>query len=306
MSTRLAWDRDGRDWPLRSHSRFVTAAGLNWHLQRLGPQATGPRVLLLHGTGAATHTWRGLAPLLAPHADVLALDLPGHGFTSAPPNGQASLPHMATALAGLLAEVAFEPDLVLGHSAGAAVMLRLALDQRWQDRRLVSLNGALLPFEGLAGLAYAPMARLLARNPLVSRLAAWRGHNAAAVRRLIESTGSQIDDAGVAQYQLLMGNPGHVNSVLAMMAQWDLRLLQSEWTALRCPLLLLAAAGDTAVPPAQAQRVALRMPTARVQGLPGLGHLAHEEAPVQVATVVLRELKLLVADQQAQGRPAAA
>ena len=58
------WDRDGRDWPHRAASRFVDAAGLRWHLQEFGaPQAPG--LLLLHGTGAATHSWRGLAPLLA-------------------------------------------------------------------------------------------------------------------------------------------------------------------------------------------------------------------------------------------------
>ncbi len=260
----------------------------------------GPRVLLLHGTGAATHSWRGVMPLLAPHADVLSLDLPGHGFTTALPAGHVSLPAMAAALAQLMAAQSFAPDLVLGHSAGAALMLRLALDGRWQGRRLISLNGALLPFEGLAGLAYAPMARLLAGNPLVSRLAAWRGQDENAVRRLIGGTGSRIDNAGLLQYRLLMGNAGHVANVLAMMANWNLHPLQRDLPALACPLLLLAAAGDTAVPPAQAQRVALRVPAARVQVLPGLGHLAHEEAPAQVAAVVLQELWLINATQMSQ------
>ncbi len=290
MSKRLAWARDGRDWPQRECSSFVAAAGLRWHVQR---QGQGPRVLLLHGTGAATHTWRGLAPLLAPHAHVLAPDLPGHGFTDPLPAARCSLPGMAAALAQLLAELQFEPDLVLGHSAGAALMLRMALDGHWQGRRLISLNGALLPFEGLAGLAYAPMARLLAGNPLAARLAAWRGQDAAAVRRLLGGTGSRIDATGVTLYQLLMGNAAHVASVLNMMARWDLHPLQQDLPALRCPLLLLAAAGDNAVPPAQAARAALRIPGARVQGLAGLGHLAHEEAPARLAPLVLREMALI-------------
>ena len=56
------WERDGRDWPNREASRFVHAAGLRWHVQVMG---SGPVVLLLHGTGAATHSWRDLMPKLA-------------------------------------------------------------------------------------------------------------------------------------------------------------------------------------------------------------------------------------------------
>ncbi len=290
MSERLVWARDGQHWPLRAHSSFASAAGLRWHVQTLGQ---GPRVLLLHGTGAATHSWRGVAPLLAAHAQVLLLDLPGHGFTDPLPAAQCTLPGMADVLCALLAELRFEPDLVLGHSAGAAVMLRLALAGRWpQSRRLVSLNGALMPFEGWAGVAYAPMARLLSRSAWVPRLVAWRGADERAVQRLINSTGSQIDSTGVALYRLLMGNPGHVAGALAMMAQWDLKPLLQDLPQLACPLLLLAGSQDTAVAPAQAQRVALRLPHARVQVLPGLGHLAHEEAPALVAALALKELAL--------------
>ena len=302
VSTRLLWTREGPTWPLHVHSRFVAAAGLQWHVQHLAAPAAAsapasaaqgapPKLLLLHGTGASTHTWRGLAPLLARHAELLALDLPGHGFTDPLPAAQCSLPGMAAALLKLLQELQFEPALVLGHSAGAALMLRMALDARWQGCRLVGLNSALLPFDGLAGLAYAPMARLLASNPLVPRLAAWRGRNEAAVRRLIAGTGSHIDDTGVALYGRLMSNPGHVAGVLAMMARWDLQPLQQDLPALRCPLLLVAAANDRAVPPAQAQRVAQRVPGAQSVLLPGLGHLAHEEAPALVAPLVWQEIQ---------------
>ena len=51
------------DWPNRAASRYVDAGGLRWHVQSLGD--AGPDLLLLHGTGAATHSWAGLAPLLS-------------------------------------------------------------------------------------------------------------------------------------------------------------------------------------------------------------------------------------------------
>ena len=52
----------------------------------------GPDLLLLHGSGAATHSWRDLAPLLARDFRVIAPDLPGHGFTETPGGDGLSLP----------------------------------------------------------------------------------------------------------------------------------------------------------------------------------------------------------------------
>ena len=57
MSRTPDWARDGADWPHRDASRFIVAAGLRWHVQRIG---AGPTLLLLHGTGAATHILAGL------------------------------------------------------------------------------------------------------------------------------------------------------------------------------------------------------------------------------------------------------
>ena len=86
------WDEDGRDWPNREASRVVSAGGLRWHVQVLG---TGPTLLLVHGTGAATHSWRDLAPRLARRFTIVAPDLPGHGFTSSPGDDRMSMPAMA-------------------------------------------------------------------------------------------------------------------------------------------------------------------------------------------------------------------
>jgi magnesium chelatase accessory protein len=74
------------DWPHRTASRFVSAGGIEWHVQVMGK---GPCALLLHGTGASTHSFRDLAPALAPDFSVIAVDLPGHGFTGTPPSRRA-------------------------------------------------------------------------------------------------------------------------------------------------------------------------------------------------------------------------
>ncbi len=135
---RPAFAREGRDWPNREASRFVAAGGLTWHVQEAGE---GPPLLLIHGTGAATHSWRGLLPLLAQGFRVIAPDLPGHGFTDPLPTP--SLPRMAKALAALLSVLGVAPMVVVGHSAGAAILARLCLDGAVAPRLLVGLNAAL-------------------------------------------------------------------------------------------------------------------------------------------------------------------
>jgi magnesium chelatase accessory protein len=286
MSSRLQWPTDGADWPLREHSRFVDAGGMRWHVQQLG---RGPVLLLLHGTGASTHSWRVLAPLLAPRCTLIAPDLPGHGFTDPLAGGRPSLPRMAAAVAALLAALQLPHPVhaVLGHSAGAAIMLRLALDGALPGATLIGLNAALLPFEGAAAFIYPPMARLLALNPLVPWLASWRAQDIGTVRRLIASTGSRLDETGVALYARLIRSPGHVAGALGMMAHWDLAALQRELPSLGRPLHLLVAELDGTVPPAEAAQTAARVPQVQVHRLPGHGHLVHEEAPDQVAGCLL-------------------
>jgi magnesium chelatase accessory protein len=288
---RLDWERDGQGWPHRDCSRFVTAAGLRWHVQHMGctgAAASAPWALLIHGTGAATHSWRSLMPLLAAHFNVLAADLPGHGFTGTAPAWQMSLPGMAQALGALLAALKLSPQLVVGHSAGAAIGARMGLDGHIAPAALVSLNGALLPLGGMPGLLFPPVAKLMAAVPFVPALFARRAADATAVRRLIEGTGSTLDATGAELYGRLLRSPGHAAGALAMMANWDLRPLERDFPRLQTQLTLVAGANDRAVPPEQARRVQVLVPGARLVMLDGLGHLAHEERPDVVAAEVLK------------------
>lgn len=291
MQARLDWDRDGADWPLREYSRFVEtgtqACGLRWHVQHLpSTRAGAPRCLLIHGTGASTHTWRDVAPLLREHFELLSIDLPGHAFTAMPAGGIHSpflgLQGMALALGRLLATMEFSPDLIVGHSAGAAIGARLCLDGAAHPKLLVSLNGALLPLGGLAGKIFAPAARLMVAVPGVSRLFAWRASDAQVIQGLLDSTGSALDARGRELYRRLASNPGHVEGALGMMAGWDLPALEPELTRLEPTLVLMVGTHDATVPPTEADRLLARLGgrvPARKVVFEGLGHLAHEERP---------------------------
>jgi magnesium chelatase accessory protein len=297
VSHRLQWDRDGAHWPHRDKSRFESCAGLNWHVQAFTP--AGPHVgqapvaLLLHGTGASTHSWRDLAPLLAQRWRVLSLDLPGHGFTDMPAAGplsaQLSLPGMARAIGQLMRQLDLAPAVLVGHSAGAAIAVQMCLDGHAAPDKIVSLNGALLSLGGAAGRLFAPVARLMAASPLVPRLFAWHAGSPQVVRGLLDATGSRLDATGTALYGQLVRNRGHAAGALGMMANWDLVAIERSLSRLAVPLALIVGANDRTVSPRQAQQVlALLSPAARVPvvTLQGLGHLAHEERPDLVAALV--------------------
>jgi magnesium chelatase accessory protein len=286
----LDWQRDGSDWPNRRASRFVDVGGLTWHVQIVGEMTSArPVLLLVHGTGASTHSWRDLAPLLAEHFVLIMPDLPGHGFTSSPSASRMNLPDMAAAITALVDHLQLKPDLVVGHSAGVALLVRMCLDQRISPRLLISLNGALLPFGGLAGVVFSPLAKFLAANPLAARFVAKRGESVQRVADVLEGTGSKLDPRGLDLYRRLFASPGHVASALQMMAGWDLVPLQRDLPRLAVPLLMVVASDDRAVAPETGMTVRDRVPGARISYLRNVGHLAHEERPVEIADLIVRE-----------------
>ena len=150
------------DWPNRSSSMLVHAGGLRWHVQR---QGQGAGVLLLHGTAASTHSWRDLLPLLARDFDVLAMDLPGHGFSDRRADGAMTLPALAASLTALLHELGFRPACAVGHSAGAALALRMSLDGDIRPRVVAGLNAALLPFGGVLKSVFLAAGAVLREYP---------------------------------------------------------------------------------------------------------------------------------------------
>lgn len=283
----LDWERDGPTWPNADLSRFVEAGGIRWHVQMAG---SGPVLLLVHGTAASTHSWRALIRPLAARFTVVALDLPGHGFTSSLAAAAGfSLPAMAAAIGELMRVLGLAPALAAGHSAGAAILARMALDGHLAPSAIVSFNGAFLPFGGWAGQLFAPIARLIALSPFVPSMLAARGADPTAVRRLIGGTGSRLDDEGIALYGRLMRDTRHVRGAISMMANWDLAPLASDLPRLPCPLNLVVGDRDRSIPPHQARVVGRLAPQASVVVQPGLGHLSHEERPDEAVAIILEE-----------------
>lgn len=284
MTQKMNWEKEKQDWPNFETSEFIDVSKITWHVQRMGE---GPPVLLLHGTGATTHSWRDLMHLLAEHFTVIVPDLPGHGFTQGQSNADLSLPGMSSAITALLNKMAIDPVFVIGHSAGAAVLIHMSIHKMIKPSCIVSLNGALMPFSGFAKSVFRPVAQLLFLNPFVPWFFAWSAKDRSRVARLLENTGSKIEPKGIELYERVFQDPQHVSGALGMMANWDLETLKKQLPLLKAPIKLIAAANDKAVPPTIAFEVRDLVQDGEVVFLKNLGHLAHEENPEQITEMIV-------------------
>ena len=120
---------------------FVDVDGIKMHVLERGE--TGPVILMIHGASANARDfdWT-LAPRLSDDHRVIIVDRPGHGYSERPSQGY-SLERQAGLIAGTVKALApGEQVVVLGHSFGGAVALRLTLDHPEIVNGLVLLTPA--------------------------------------------------------------------------------------------------------------------------------------------------------------------
>lgn len=271
-----------KEWPYRAKARLVPSRPHDWCVIEAGH---GPTILMLHGAGGSGHSFRALVPQLAPHGRLIIPDLPGQGFSRAGNRGRLGVDQMAEDLWRLCTTMKIRPAVIIGHSAGAAVALRMA--ELSPVSVVIGLNAALGAFEGAAGVMFPLLARVLSLTPLVPTFVSRLWGNAPTVKKLIASTGSTLDAEGLALYLALVRDPGHIDGTLGMMAQWRLEGLSARLPEQRTPTLLITTSGDKVVPPRVSREAAARMPAASVIDLRKLGHLAHEEDATTIAAPIL-------------------
>ena len=129
-------------------------------------------------------------------------------------------------MTALLQELGLQPVLAAGHSAGAAVAMRMTLDGSITPSAVVSLNGALLPFPGMANDFFGPAARLLASSSITAQ-------GVLAVRRLafrrlsgcFARPGPHRCRRACVCMRVWRETPVMCSGALALMANWDLRPL---------------------------------------------------------------------------------
>jgi pyruvate dehydrogenase E2 component (dihydrolipoamide acetyltransferase) len=228
-----------------------------------------PCVVFLHGFGADLLTWQLCLVPLAAHYRVIAVDLPGHGRTSADV-GDASLGFMTRWLDEVFDVLDIREAHLVGHSMGAKIALAFTLAHA---ERVASL--ALISPAGLGGDFHHARLDAFLDDPdqaddLARHLLGPKGGGL--VEGLSQSLRQAADPARVAALQKLMRQSmihrlAHANSVMSPEG--------FDWSQIRVPLTLMWGDHDRLIPLPEARRLP---PSAPVHIIDGAGHLPHMEA----------------------------
>jgi pimeloyl-ACP methyl ester carboxylesterase len=232
-----------------------------------------PPLLLIHGSGASSGFWNPIVPALAAHRHVIRVDLPGCG--QSPPPASYDVSAQADQVAALLDGLGLRHVAVAGHSSGGYVATALA------ERRPGLVTSLALISTGPSIDALLPqplLLRVLLAPPLGALL--WSRRTDATTRRAIGATCARpvdLPDDVLAELRgttyAAMRSVSRAN--LAYLAE---RSVPSRLAALDVPVLVLFGAADPRWDPASAHRYDA-VANARVELLPGVGHLPMFEAP---------------------------
>jgi pimeloyl-ACP methyl ester carboxylesterase len=251
--------------------RTLSIDGVGIHYLEAG---TGPALLLIHGLGASTFTFRRILPDLARRFRVVALDLKGFGFSERA-DGDYSLGTQAALVRQVMDRLGIERASVLGHSMGGAVAMRLALAYPDRVERLILASSASDLELGHRIWGAAVIGRLL---PLV---APFTLHNRR-FRELSLKSGYYDPDRCtediIEGYMLSARVRGYLRALGNTMAHWrrDPPLYPADITQ---ATLILWGEGDRWLPPSRGERLHRLIPGSRLELVAGGGHLFLEEQP---------------------------
>ena len=279
----MQWDKEKFDWPHYELSNFIDSETHTWHVQDTNELNSKkkklPISLFIHGAGASTHSWRLVLDQLKDNFRIILVDLPGHGFSRIGKKNRSSLESITQDLEFLLIKMNIYPDLVVGHSAGAAVALNLVLSKKINLQGILCLNGALGNFSGIAGLLYPLLAKFLSMSPLTVPFFTSLYSSKNQVEKFLTLTGSKINTKGIIYYKKLISDKKHVEGTLAMMSQWNLNQLILRLKQIEIPVCLIVGENDNIVENNDNLKASKDIPKAEFIINPEQGHLMHEENP---------------------------
>jgi pimeloyl-ACP methyl ester carboxylesterase len=250
-----------------------------------------PTILLLHGFPTSSHQFRDLIPRLADRYHVVAPDLPGFGFTTAPEGFDYSFARLAQTMEAFTDAIGLERYAIYIFDYGAPVGLRLALARPDAITAIVSQNGNAYE-EGLSD-GWAPT-RAYWADPSPAHREAMRGMLTLETTRWQYTHGAP-DETQVAPeaYWLdyaLMSRPGHDEIQLGLIADYAGNValyprIHAYFRDRQPPLLAVWGANDPFFLPAGAEAFRRDLPKAEVHFLDA-GHFALETHSREIADYI--------------------
>jgi pimeloyl-ACP methyl ester carboxylesterase len=247
---------------------LATHSGAIFYAQR---GKAGPALLCLHGAGGTHRHWGNQLRDLSDIARVYALDLPGHGRSSATAAEPASVAGYSAALLDFMDACGLDQAVLVGHSMGGAIALWTALDA---PGRVLGL--------GLVGTG----ARLRVAPAI---LGGFDSDLAATIRLIVDyAYAPATPDALLRQAEAdyAGANPVVFRNDFSACDSFDIRARLAE---IHCPTAIICGSADRLTPPKYSETLRDGIPGATLTLVPNAGHMAMVEQPDAVSQA-LREL----------------
>ena len=251
----------------------------------------GPAMVLLHGFGGSTYSYRHLIPIFARDHRVIAVDLKGYGYSERDALTGLTATDQVAMLKTLLDRCAVDGAVFVGHSMGGGIALRFAAAHPQIVQALVLAavaTGERRPGRR-AGLRGAMPPWLL--RPMLPVMA---GFASSRLLRMMYHDQSLITPEVRDEYLRPARIKGSMDGLMALMRGRAADEPVDD-TRVTMPVLLLNGAHDEVVPLSVAQRLRERLPQARLVVIERAAHGLLEERPEECARAIddfLREAGL--------------
>ena len=214
----------------------------------IGTRGSGPRVLLVQGTGAAGRAWAPQVDALADDYELAWYDAPGMGER---PGRPGSVADMAADAASVMDALGWPDAAVLGHSLGGVIAQQLALSAPGRVRGL----GLLCTFaQGRGALSLDPTTMWIQTRTSFGTRAMRRR----AFYELIRHPDLPIDEPHIQAIEEVFGRTLDALPPAAFAQVWALVRtdLSASLPEVRCPSLVVSGRHDRVAPPVQGERLA--------------------------------------------------
>jgi len=240
-----------------------------------------PPLVLIHASGGSGGAWQPMIPALAGHHHVVRVDLPGCGRSA--PARSYDVPDQAGRVAAVLDSLGLRSVAVAGHSSGGYVATALAEQRPDLVRSLALISSG----PSLDALMPQPLLlRALLAPPLGPLL--WAARPDAFIRGGIKAMAARpvdVPDDMVAEVRGI--TYGTFRTVLRRNTAYIIeRSVPDRLAGLGVPVLVIFGAADPRWKPSSAHQYDA-VPKARVEFLPGVGHVPLLEAPETTSRLLL-------------------
>jgi magnesium chelatase accessory protein len=274
-------DASNNFWPYSEYSKFLETNKFVWHYQLIGKPGN-PIILLIHGAGASSHSFANLIPKLQ-NFQVLAVDLPGHRFSKIKKGIRPQHDIIVRDLIILFESLKIKPNVFVGHSIGAVIVLSLSDIYEGPLSSIVLINGALERFEGPAATIFPLMARVFYASPLTKYWIRLFNSAETSLRKFLSISGSNLTVKNIDYYMKLMTDEDHVTGTLAFISNWNIGDIEKKLKKVSVPTLFLAGMRDGIVNYKTSVRAHKKAFNAKIKLFESEGHLIHEVSSAKVA-----------------------